>query len=179
MDQFDPIDVEEKGDAAIAAPAGTTGVSGVSAAGATARGPEQARGEQMIPVAKEELDVGKRQTERRYRVRTHIVERPVEEQVHLRDERVTIERRPASRAAGDSDLRDRDDEIVERHEEPVVAKKAGAAEEVVVRKEASDRVETVRDKVRETKVDIDRAAAGEKPGIGSGADPVRTPKIPD
>ena len=38
-----------------------------------------------------------------------------------------------------------------------------AQEEVVVRKEVGERVEKVRDTVRETKVDIDRAAAGDKP----------------
>jgi hypothetical protein len=52
-------------------------------------------GEQVIPVVKEELAVGKRASERRYRVRTYVVETPVEEQVRLRDERVIVERRPA------------------------------------------------------------------------------------
>jgi stress response protein YsnF len=138
--------------------------------------------DQVIPLAKEELDVGKRQTERRYKIRTYVVEKPVEEQVHLRDERVTIERRPVSgdRSAAVDGLQGREFEVIERHEEPVVAKKSGAAEEVLVHKEVTDRIETIRDKVRETKVDIDkgtasgttkvgvdRAAAGAKPGSGS------------
>jgi stress response protein YsnF len=141
--------------------------------------------DQVIPLAKEELDVGKRQTERRYRIRTHVVERPVEQQVHLQDERVTIERRPVSgdRAGAEVGLQGREFEVIERHEEPVVAKKSRATEEVVVHKEVKDRVETVRDSVRETKVDmdkstgnerpgIDRAAAGSKPGISSD-EPIR------
>ena len=56
--------------------------------------------EQVIPIVKEELAVGKRASERRYRVRTYVVETPVEEQVRLRDERVIVERRPASGAVG-------------------------------------------------------------------------------
>jgi stress response protein YsnF len=135
--------------------------------------------EQVIPVANEELEVGKRETERRYCIRTYVVERPVEEQVHLRDERVVVERRPilGERATGGEEFGEREFEVTERHEEPVVAKKARAVEEVVVHKEAKDRVETVRDRVRETKVDVDngtgrtgqrnadvdRAAAGNKP----------------
>jgi hypothetical protein len=112
-----------------------------------------------------------------------VVERPVEEQVHLRDERVVVEHRPASgeHATGDDGFQEREFEVVERHQEPVVAKKARAVEEVVVHKDAKDRVETVRDTVRETKVDIDdgmgragqtsadvdRAAAGNKPAAAA------------
>ena len=46
--------------------------------------------EEVIPVVKEELEVGKRTTERRYRVRSYIVEHPVEKTVTVRDERVEI-----------------------------------------------------------------------------------------
>jgi hypothetical protein len=116
-------------------------------------------------------------------VRAYVVERPVEEQVQLREERVIIERRPAADAGTTSaeGPQERDIEIVERHEEPVVAKQARAEEEIVVHKEATDRIETVRDKVRETKVDVDqgtgaardqpvldRAAAGSKPAVAPG-----------
>jgi hypothetical protein len=38
-----------------------------------------------------------------------------------------------------------------------------------VRKEAQDRVEKVRDTVRESRVEVDRAAAGNKPGGGDPA----------
>jgi stress response protein YsnF len=65
--------------------------------------------------------------------------------VKLRDERVIVERRPASGTVG-SDvgaMQERVFEVTERHEEPVVEKRAREAEEVVVRKEADERVETV------------------------------------
>ena len=117
------------------------------------QGPE----EQVIPVVKEELGVAKRATERRYRIRTYVVERPVEEAVTLRDERVIIERRPSSaQTVGSVDMpQEREYEVIERHEEPVVAKRV-QTEEVVVRKETDERTETVHDTVRETKVDIDK-----------------------
>jgi stress response protein YsnF len=94
-----------------------------------------------------------------------MVERPVEENVTLRDERVVIERRPISSEgpADDQALKPREVEIIERHEEPVVAKKAQATEEVVVRKEVKERTETVRDKVRETKVEVEKNATDDKP----------------
>lgn len=142
MEQFDPIDIE--------------GDDGHSVALQTPA--PSAEREQVIPLAKEELAIGKRQVERRYRVRTHVVERPVEAQVHLRDERVTIERRPAVATAAplEAGFAESDVEVIERHEEPVVAKTTRAGEEVVVHTEAQDRVETVRDTLRETKVDVEQ-----------------------
>jgi stress response protein YsnF len=184
LEEFDPVDMDSGNLAAAESPVGGTAAARAGSGGARAAGTGR---EQVIPVAKEELDVGKRQTERRYKIRTYVVERPVEEQVRLHDERVTVERRPVSgaRSVGADGLEEREIDVVERHEEPVVAKKARADEEVVIHKEASDRTETVRDKVRETRVDVDRggaaasgrpaadrAAAGDKPGLAStGAPP--------
>jgi len=112
---------------------------------------------ERIPVVKEELEVGKRQTEQRYHVRVYPVEHPVQETVNLRDERVVVERRPTSAYAPDGkDLAPREFDVVERHEKPVVAKKVRADEEVVVRKDVTDHQETVRDTVRETKVEVDK-----------------------
>lgn len=116
--------------------------------------------EERIPVVKEELQVGKRQTEQRYHVRIYPVERPVQESVNLRDERVVVERRPTSTYTPDSkDFAPRELDVVERHEQPVVGKKARATEEVVVRKDVKEHRETVRDTVRETKVDVDKPSA--------------------
>ena len=128
--------------------------------------------EQVIPVVKEELAVGKRASERRYRIRTYVVETPVEEQVRLRDERVIVERRPASGEvpSGAGGMQEREFEVTERHEEPVVEKRAREVEEVVVRREANERVETVRDTVRETKVDVDKEPADRRADVG-GANP--------
>lgn len=116
--------------------------------------------EQVIPVVKEELAVGKRTRETRRRIRTYVIERPVQEQVHLRDETVVVERRPVTdQGVGRTrDLSEREFEIIERHEEPVVEKRARATEEVVVKKDVRSRTETVADTVRETKVDVEGQA---------------------
>jgi hypothetical protein len=132
--------------------------------GATARTGMTNEHEEVIPVVKEELDVGKRVTERRTRVRSYVIERPVEEQVTLRDERVEIEHRPISRTGNLSMPQDRDIEVVERHEEPVVEKRVTGNEEIVVRKEVVERPETVRGTVRETKVEVDKEPAATSAG---------------
>jgi methyl coenzyme M reductase subunit D len=116
-------------------------------------------GDTVIPVIKEDIAVGKRVHERRYRIRSYTIETPVERDVTLRDERVVIERRPvpdqvAMARAGSQMPQNREYEVIERHEEPIVEKRQ-VAEEVVVRKEAEERTERVRDTVRETKVDVE------------------------
>jgi Domain of unknown function (DUF2382) len=135
----------------------TTDYAGTGRAdvGATARTGMSREREEVIPVVKEELEVGKRATERRYRVKSYVVERPIEKTVTVRDERVEIEHRPISRTGNLSMPQDREIEVVERHEEPFAEKRVTGAEEVVVRKEVVERPETVRGTVRETKVEID------------------------
>jgi uncharacterized protein (TIGR02271 family) len=120
------------------------------------------RGDEVIPVAEEELHVGKRDVSHgRVRIRSHIVERPVQEQVSLKEERVSVERRPAegtmrSGSVNDGDLfRERSIEMEERAEEAVVSKEARVVEEVVVRKDADQRTQTVSDTVRKTEVEVD------------------------
>jgi len=113
-----------------------------------------------IPIVKEELEVGKRQTEQRYHVRVYPVQRAVSETVNLRDERVVIERRPTGTySPSEKDLSPREFDVVERHEEPVVAKTARATEEVVVSRESTEHTETVRDTVKETKVEVEKPGA--------------------
>ncbi len=124
------------------------------AAGATA--------EKVMPVAQEELVVGKRTVnERGVRVYTDVVERPVEQTVHLRDEHVNVERRPVDRAveAGDDAFRERTIEVRESTEEPVVSKRARVVEEVHVNKDVSEHDEKVRDTVRHTDVKVEDTGA--------------------
>jgi len=115
--------------------------------------------EERIPVVEESLSVGKREVARgRVRVHSRVVETPVSEQVNLRNEEVTIERRPVSNpttAAGAEAFRERTVEVTETDEEAVVAKQARVAEEVVIRKDVQDRVETVSDTVRRTEVEVE------------------------
>ena len=113
-----------------------------------------------IQVVKEGLVVGKREVEGgAVRVTSHVVETPVEEKVALHEERVSVVRRPINRplsgAAADA-FRTRTVSATARSEEAVVGKEARVVEEIGIRKEAADRVETVRDTVRETKVDVEQ-----------------------
>lgn len=119
------------------------------------------RADEVIPVAEEELHVGKREVNRgRVRLHSRIVERPVQEQVNLREEHVQVERRPVSGttqagAIGNDPFQERTIEVEERAEEAVVSKEARVVEEVVVRKEADQRTETISDTVRKTEVDVE------------------------
>ena len=69
---------------------------------------------------------------------------PGREDMTVRDERVEIEHRPISRTGDLSMPQEREIEVVERHEEPVVEKRVTGNEEIVVRKEVVERPETVR-----------------------------------
>jgi uncharacterized protein (TIGR02271 family) len=114
--------------------------------------------EERIPLAEEQIVIGKRDVGRgRVRVRSYVVETPVEQQVTLHQERVDIERRPVDRplASGEEAFRERVIEATETSEEAVLSKETRVREEVVVRKEAEERTETVRDTVRRTEVEIE------------------------
>ena len=121
---------------------------------------------ESIPVIEEELRVGKRDTARgSVRVRSYVVEEPVEEQVRLREERVTLERRPVDRPADNlaaDAFRERTLEMTEKGEEAVVDKSARVKEELLLRKDVNERTETVADTIRRTQIDVeDTRAPGE------------------
>ncbi|MBQ0819810.1 YsnF/AvaK domain-containing protein [Microvirga sp. HBU67558] len=140
----------------------TGGLAGASDMSRTRTGTADTAGrDEVIPVAEEELHVGKREVNRgRVRLHSRVIERPVQEQVTLREERVAVERRPVSGAtqagtiAGDP-FQERTIEVEERAEEAVVSKEARVVEEVVVRKQADQRTETISDTVRKTEVDVE------------------------
>ena len=135
--------------------AGTTASAGTLGASTTVNAGEH----QTIPIVEESLHVGKREVEQGgARIHTSVTETPVQEQVTLREEHVTVDRRPVDRAVSDTDLstfREGTIEVTERAEVPVVAKEARVVEEVVVGKETTERTETVRDTVRRTDVDVE------------------------
>jgi len=113
-----------------------------------------------IPVVEEELQIGKRAVPGgTVRVYSRMVEKPVQEQVQLREEHVRVERHPVNRPASEADLTTFKEGVVEVHEtreEAVVAKQARVVEEVVVSKEVNQRTETVRDKARRTEVEVEK-----------------------
>ena len=150
--------------------AAASGLRGVDAGGVgTGRGIGSDR-EEVIPVVEESLQVGKREVERgSVRVRTRIIETPVEETVSLRDETINVERRAVSRDVADlpaDAFRERTIEVTETDEEAVVAKTARVVEEVVVRKDVTEEAHTIRDTVRRTEVEIEDGrtdVAGKRP----------------
>jgi uncharacterized protein (TIGR02271 family) len=142
-----------------------------SASSGVATGTAGRAQEEVVPVYEEQLRVGKREVGRgSVRVRSYVVDQPVQEQVHLREERVHVERRPVDRpadmAAGAAEpFRERTIEVTATAEEAVVAKEARVKEEIIVGKDTEERTETVSDTVRRTEVEIedDRGAAPTTP----------------
>jgi stress response protein YsnF len=108
----------------------------------------------------ETLEVGKRTEDRGgVRLKSRIVEKPVEDHVRLREENVNVERTNVNRDITDMDknqFEDQDIELTERAEVPVVNKKARVVEEIKLSKDVTERDETINDSVRHTEVDIDK-----------------------
>jgi len=148
------------GTTAAGSTTGTT-ASGAAATGAAAlKGAGTTAGEtDYIPVVEERLNVGKRVAESgRVRVRSYVVEKPVEEQVTLRDETVHVDRRAVDRpvtAADEALFASKTIEATELREQAVVSKEARVVEEVGIRKDAGQRTETITDKVRHTEVEVE------------------------
>lgn len=118
--------------------------------------------EDVLRLAEERLEVGKRLvSEGSTRVRRYTVTDPVSENVSLHEQHAEIFRRPVNETGSldQVDWSEKTVEVEETHEQPVVNKTAQIIEEVVLRKEASDRVETINDSVRRQEVDIDHARA--------------------
>jgi uncharacterized protein (TIGR02271 family) len=162
---------DKVGDAAHAAGA-ALGVTGdrrpaSTGSGTTRTGSVASDREERIPIVEEQLNVGKREVnEGRVRVRSYVVETPVQEQVSLRQEHVSVERRPVDRAVtgNEAAFQDRTIEATEKSERAVVSKEARVKEELVVKKDVDQKTETVSDSVRRTevKVEDDRGNAAGK-----------------
>jgi uncharacterized protein (TIGR02271 family) len=172
-----------KADAGAQTLANGTVVTTAAAAGTAAAAPKQgsaapapaaaAGKDESIALVEESLRVGKRAvTGGRVRVRSYVVETPVEEQVTLREESVSVERRDVDRpiaAADEAAFRDRTIEATATSEEAVVSKTAHVTGEVVVSKGVEERVETVRDTVRRTEVEVEDDRASTRAAAGAGA----------
>lgn len=131
-----------------------SGWTGASAAASAAPNDE-------IRVLEERLVIGKRDVSRgTVRVRVHVREVPVEVPVTLREEHAVVERHPVNRPATPADA-----DVFQ----PKVLEAVEMAEQPVVSKEVVERVETVRDTVRRTEVEVD-----ETPSTARPAPPTRT-----
>lgn len=161
IERHHPVDLSRKNEEWNAS-AGTTRASTTHTASANAsahaRTDVSATGER-IPLAQEELHVGKRAVARgALRVHSYVTETPVTEKVNLREEQAFVERTAVNRevAPGDATFKERTIEVQELGEEAVVDKRARVVEEVHVGKQQTQREETVRDTVRKQEVDVAR-----------------------
>jgi len=164
LDRHDAIDVDERSSqygqgSNFAGATNTTGTTGTADYADTNTGANATSETRTIPGVEENLNVGKREVERGgARIRSRIVERPVEATVRLREEHVVVNRRPVNREISDADLQNfqpGEMELTERAEVPVVGKEARVVEEVEIGKNVTERDETVHDTVRRTEVDVD------------------------
>ena len=115
---------------------------------------------QAIPVVREELKVGKREVQRGgVRIFSRVVEEPVDESLSLREEHVSVQRRPVDQPIDPDDIaafKDATIEMRESSEEAVVEKSARVVEEVTIGKEVTNREEHVRDTLRHTEVEVEK-----------------------
>jgi uncharacterized protein (TIGR02271 family) len=178
LERHNPVDIDERAATyGVSQPITSPTADAPVAAGGTSRSTDGG----TIQLSEETLAVGKRAINRgTTHVRRFVTETPVEEQVSLRDETVSVERRPVTddRPIANADFTDKVVEMTETSEEAVVSKAARVKEEVVVRKDTTERTEIVRDTVRREDIEITKEPGVENPpgaGIGSVAAP--EPKV--
>jgi uncharacterized protein (TIGR02271 family) len=150
------------GSAAVPPQSATQPTGSAMAASLAATG--TAAGEEILALAEEEINVGKRLVqEGTTRIRRFVTEMPVEAQVTLHEEHARVIRRAIAdpNYVRNVDWTDKTIEITEIIEEPVVTKSAHVAEEVVIHREGIDHVKTVRDKVRRQQIEVERLSSTE------------------
>jgi uncharacterized protein (TIGR02271 family) len=169
MNSYDPVDINQR-----ASQWQSTGWTGFDAASSPYTADQtnterqqyrtvDANDEARLQVVEEELQVGKREVERgKMRVNTYVTETPVEEQVTLREEHVSVERHPVNRPATEGDFATGQEtiEVTEHAEQAVVSKQARVVEEVVVSKNVQERTETIHDTVRRKDVEVEQVDTG-------------------
>jgi uncharacterized protein (TIGR02271 family) len=176
LERHNPVDMDERAATYSGSQTTTTtrATDALPATGSTATAATSAADGGTIQLSEETLAVGKRAINRgTTRVRRFVVETPVEEHVSLRDETVSVERRPVTdaRPVTNADFTDKVIEVTETDEEAVVSKTARVKEEVVIRKDATERTETVRDTVRREDVEITKEPGVERSASSTGAIP--------
>jgi len=185
LEAHNPIDLDQRATGyGLGTTSSTTTATTMAATTAATAQPVAATatqgGDEVISLAEEQLVVGKRLVNRgSTRVRRYVVETAVEQNVTLQSERVSIERRPVSTSTpvADTAFTDRVIEVTETDEEVVVGKTAHVAEEVVIRKDAVDHVETVRDTVRREDIEVEKVPAQVTTGNVAAVMPARAPKV--
>jgi stress response protein YsnF len=120
--------------------------------------------EEVLRLAEEQFDVSKRVvSEGATRVRRFVTVTPVEAQVTLHEEHTRVIHRAATdpNFVRDVDWSDKVIEVAETAEEAVINKSVHIAEEVVISKEGTDTVKTLRDKIRRQQVEVEKISGGD------------------
>ena len=156
LDEYGAVDVDDM--------SSQSNSGNAYASGQSATNTNQTTGETgSLKVMEEQLQVGKRMEQTGgVRLRSRIVERPVEEHLRLREEHVRVERNAVNRPATAADFnafKEGEIEITESAERAVVGKEARVVEEISLGKEVTEREETIRDTVRKTEVDVEQINA--------------------
>jgi len=155
LDSHKPVDVLDRAKA--------YGLGGATAGAPETPAPARLAGEEMLRVAEEQINVGKRVVESgRTRVRRYVIEKPVEANITLHEEHAEVMRRAISDPTyvKDTDWSDKTIDVTETAEEAVVDKTTRITEEIVIRRQGSDRTQTVHDTVRRQQVEVEHLPVG-------------------
>ena len=133
---------------------------------ASEEGGEQQSGAstQSVREVEEELSVAKRQVGRGgVRVSTRVSEKPVEQTVTLREEKVEAKRRSADQELSPEEaekaFEEKTVELTGTGEEVEVSKQARVTGEVALSKQTEEREQKVQDKVRRSEVEVEETGA--------------------
>ncbi len=169
LEAHDPVDLDARHSQYSSS--GAYGIMPDAAAMAAEAGQISPRGmEEVLTRSEEALQTRWRAVGRgTTRVRRNVVERPVEEQLRLRDETVTMFRRPvtAGTSISANAFTDHTISMNETNEAAVVAETVRVVEEVVLQKDVTERVETVRDTLRHEEVESDAPTDKTTTGVGT------------
>ncbi|CAN5914777.1 hypothetical protein BH24BAC1_BH24BAC1_28930 [soil metagenome] len=158
LDDHGAVDVNERASQDRSGASQGTQAYASGSASPTTDSPDKS--DTSIQIIEEKAEIGKRVVETGgARIRSRIVERPIEESLRLREEHLSVERNRVDRPATEEDLanfKEGDMKVTERAEVPVVNKEARVVEEIKLNKDVDEHTETVRDTVRKTEVDVDK-----------------------
>jgi stress response protein YsnF len=124
---------------------------------------ERAEFQRELPVIEEEVKIGKREVEREgVRLRSFVTERPIQQQVELREEHVEVHRERVDEPIHPSEAAFTEDEftVTTKGEEPVVEKQARVVERVGVEKTAETRTENIEETERRQDVEVEKLEPG-------------------
>jgi uncharacterized protein (TIGR02271 family) len=174
LDVHRPVDVHDRAVTAGIAPAAkveaaakTIAAAPIAAVQKVAVTPKLAEThDEVLRLAEEQLQVGKQMVEAgRTRVRRFTTERDVSADVTLHEEHAEVLRRAVTDPAyaGELDWSDRTIEVVESAEHALVSKTARVVEEISLKKVGTEHVETVHEKLRRQRAEIERVDASGRP----------------